>query len=83
MQGVDVILNYGVAYIAQGLTDDGKYLVSGSNEDAIVVWNLKKGTEVKILRGHTNIVESLNFSKDGNYLVSGSDDGTCLLWKWQ
>ena len=27
MQGVDVILNYGVAYIAQGLTDDGKYLV--------------------------------------------------------
>ncbi|NCF64982.1 MAG: hypothetical protein GWP61_03350 [Chloroflexi bacterium] len=28
MQGVDVILNYGVAYIAQGLTDDGKYLVS-------------------------------------------------------
>jgi len=35
-----------------------------------------------MLRGHTNIVESLSFSKDGRYLISGSDDGTCLLWQW-
>ena len=43
---------------------DGKYLVSGSNEDAIVVWNVKKGKEIKTLRGHTNIVESLESCSD-------------------
>jgi WD40 repeat protein len=56
--------------------------VSGSNEDRIAVWDAGSGEEIKFLKGHTNIIESLSFSRNGAYLVSGSDDGTCLLWKW-
>jgi WD40 repeat protein len=49
----------------------------------IVIWDAETGAEIRTLKGHTNIIESLSFSRDGKYLVSGSDDGTCILWKWK
>jgi WD40 repeat protein len=38
------------------------------------------GREVRILEGHTDLVNSVAFSPDGKLLASGSADATIKLW---
>lgn len=70
-------------------TSDGKLSLSFSpneemlaftrNDAAIGVWNLKTN-ELTLLYGHSNRVNSVNFSPDSNTLVSGGVDNTVRLW---
>lgn len=62
------------------LTDDQKYIVSGSEDATIRLWDLKSKCQEKTLIGHSMPVNSIATSADGNYLVSGSDDKTVRLW---
>ncbi|MBE5228414.1 MAG: WD40 repeat domain-containing protein [Microcystis aeruginosa PMC 728.11] len=57
--------------------DEGKTLVSGSDDGTIKLWNVEI---VQTLKGHDDLVNSVEFSRDGKTLVSGSDDGTIKLW---
>ena len=38
----------------------------------ILVWDIAEGTLLTELKGHSDTVYSLSFSKDGNLLASGS-----------
>ncbi|MBI4945033.1 MAG: WD40 repeat domain-containing protein [Bacteroidetes bacterium] len=62
---------------------DGNFIVSGSTNGEIKLWN-KKGKFSVDLKGHTakipNSNESINFSNDGKYIVSCSQDSTARLW---
>ncbi|MGI8504557.1 MAG: NB-ARC domain-containing protein, partial [Hassallia sp.] len=62
---------------------DGKYLVSGSQDSTLKVWDWQTGVEVRTIQGHTNSVDAIAFSVDGKYLVSGSADKTLKVWDWQ
>lgn len=53
---------------------DGKYIVSGSGDHNLKVWNFEEKREEFTLRGHTGAVSSVSFSRDGKYIVSGSWD---------
>ncbi|MCA2699705.1 MAG: WD40 repeat domain-containing protein [Microcystis sp. M179S2] len=55
---------------------DGKTLVSGSDDNTIILWNVETGQKLHTLKGHNGPVYSVNFSPDGKTLVSGSDDKT-------
>jgi WD40 repeat protein len=57
--------------------DEGKTLVSGSDDGTIKLWNVEI---VQTLKGHDDLVNSVEFSRNGKTLVSGSDDGTIKLW---
>ena len=59
---------------------DGKYVVSGSDDDTARVWEAATGMEIARMTydGHVN---SVAFSPDGKYVVSGSDDGTARVWE--
>ena len=55
------------------------WLVSGSNDHTIKVFNLLKNIELGSLQDHNGAVRSVAFFKD-YYLFSASDDGQCCTW---
>ena len=49
----------------------------------IQLWDVDTGSDLGMLSGHTDQIETLAFSHDGKTLASGSKDGTVLLWDWE
>ena len=56
------------------------FVVTGSEDKTIVIWNVQTGEEIKTLVGHLDIVETLIISKNDKYIVSGSWDKTIKIW---
>ncbi len=65
---------------AVAFSPDGAWLVSGSNDGVVRVWDAATGELLAELTGHEDYVNSVAFSPDGNYIVSGSDDSTVIIW---
>jgi WD40 repeat protein len=59
---------------------NGKYVISGGNDQTLRMWEVSTGEEVNILKGHDDPVNSVSVSLNGKYLVSASWDGTLRLW---
>jgi WD40 repeat protein len=55
----------------------------GSESRDILLLNAITGSQVAVLSGHSDFVESVTFSSDGTSLVSASDDKTVKLWDVQ
>jgi DNA-binding beta-propeller fold protein YncE len=62
------------------VTPDGKYVVSGSWDKRVRVWELATGQELRRFTGHEWGVRSVAVTPDGQYVVSGSWDNTVRLW---
>ncbi|MCB0185176.1 MAG: WD40 repeat domain-containing protein, partial [Caldilineaceae bacterium] len=58
---------------------DGQMLASGDHE-LIHLWDVRCGTRVQTLRGHTHRVQSLAYGPTGELLASGGTDGAVRLW---
>ena len=57
------------------------YIVSGSDDHTIRIWDAKTGASVgSPLKGHTYCVWSVAYSPDGRSIISGSDDRTIRTW---
>jgi hypothetical protein len=64
-----------------GFSPDGQWVVSGSGDKIICVWDAMTGEMVAgPFTGHTGSVNSVEFSPDGQKIVSGSDDETIHMW---
>ena len=62
---------------------DKVYIVSGSDDKTIKVWDTSDGTCVKTLTGHTRVFSVSTFTDaktDKVYIVSGSFDDTIKVW---
>ncbi|MFA6076162.1 MAG: hypothetical protein WCV63_09555 [Negativicutes bacterium] len=59
---------------------NSQYLVSGSDDKTIILWEVASRERVATLSGHDDYVEALAVSSDGRYLASGSNDKTVKLW---
>ncbi|KAI0909637.1 putative E3 ubiquitin ligase complex SCF subunit sconB [Ustulina deusta] len=57
------------------------YLVTGSYDATIRLWNLGSGSLVRTFLGHTAGIRALQF--DGSKIISGSLDETIKIWNWQ
>ena len=60
--------------------DNPNIVVSGSDDETIIVWDITSGSCLSTLRGHSAYVNSVCFSSDGKQLTSGSDDTTVRNW---
>lgn len=65
---------------AATFSTDGKYLVSGSEDGDIIVWDVATGTLLRHLSGHTGRINVLTYSPTEAEVVSGSDDKSAVLW---
>jgi WD40 repeat protein len=58
---------------------DGKYVLTGSEDNTAKLWNLD-GEEIITYEGHAKEVNSVAFSRDGQFIVTGSSDFSVKLW---
>jgi len=59
---------------------NGMWIVSGSDDCSVQVWDVSTGAEINVLEGHTKSVFSVAFSSDNMWIVSGSSDKTVWVW---
>jgi serine/threonine protein kinase len=67
--------------LSAAYSSDSRYLVSGSGDNTIKIWEVAKGKELRTLTGHSSGVYSVVYSPDGRYLASGSGDNTIKIWE--
>jgi hypothetical protein len=71
--------HHGPVY-AVAISPDGRKLVSGGGETALVLWDARAGKELRRLEGHGGRVWAVAFSPDGRRVASGSFDHSIRLW---
>lgn len=59
---------------------DGRWLVSGSDENRVAIHDAASGGLLRSLSGHRETLTALAFTPDGRTLVSSSCDRTLRLW---
>lgn len=64
----------------KGNTRSGPFLISGSRDKTIKMWDISVGLCLFTLVGHDNWVRGLVFHPGGKYILSASDDKTLRVW---
>jgi coatomer subunit beta' len=62
------------------LGGDKPYLLTGSDDATVKVWDYQHKSCVQTLEGHANNVSVVAFHAGLNLIISGSEDGTLRLW---
>ncbi len=68
---------------AIAFSPDGKYVLTGSFDKMLKLWETTTGKEVKTFggtAGHQNLVLCTAFSPDGQMMASGGSDNTAKIW---
>lgn len=70
------------AIYAMALSPDSRFLAIGGYfaENEIRLIDLKKRTQVVVLKGHSNVITTLDFTDDGLKLASGDVTGIINVW---
>lgn len=71
---------------AVAFSQDGSSLASSSDDNSIMLWNVKavmagKREPEQTLTDHRKSVQSVKFSPDGKTLISGSQDQSVIVWQ--
>ncbi|MFT3766224.1 MAG: caspase family protein [Minicystis sp.] len=59
---------------------DGRHLVTGGDDRALLVWDLARGDIVQRLEGHPAYISRCSYLPDGRRIVSGGAWGELLVW---
>ena len=59
---------------------NGKYIATGGTEGILRLWDVASFTMVAEIAGHSNTINSLQFTPDDKQIVTGGEDGSIFLW---
>lgn len=76
------------------LTPDDRYVVSivsgasiisdaDTDDYSIKIWDVFSGQNIRILKGHTSSINTVDVSPDRKYIVSASNDSTIRVWDFE
>eukprot|EP00889_Picochlorum_renovo_P003386 jgi/Picre1/30416/NNA_005780.t1 len=74
------LLGHASGVLSLAASPDGTYVVSGSYDQTIRVWDTRTWKCLKVLKGHGGGIKSLVFTRDGSLLFSTSSDNTIRVW---
>lgn len=65
---------------ALAIAPTGRWMVSGSRDWTLRLWDLETNSVVRTFEGHQGTIHAVAFSPDGQTILSGSEDRTLRLW---
>ena len=68
------------AIMGLALSADGRWAISASTDETLILWDVSSGSIVRRFEGHGGAVHDVALSADGRWAMSGSTDGTLQLW---
>jgi WD40 repeat protein len=75
------VLEHQKAVRTLAIDPGGSFLVSGSNDRTVKIWEINTGNLIKTGIGHTGSAIALAISPNGELFASGSGDNTIKLWE--
>ncbi|MBF0318928.1 MAG: protein kinase [Nitrospirae bacterium] len=63
------------------IDDDNRFILSGSMDKTLRLWEIESGSPGAVFKGHYDGVKSVCLSADGKYALSGGLDKTVRLWE--
>ncbi len=75
------VLEHQKAVRTLAIDPKGDFLVSGSNDKTVKIWEINTGNLIKTGMGHTGSAIALAISPNGELFASGSGDNTIKLWE--
>lgn len=83
---IALLTGHGQKVTALDFSRDGRSLVSGSDDNKVLVWDVaayasgRAADAPRLVGSHRNTVSAVAFSPDGSMVVSGGDDALVQLW---
>ena len=65
------------------VTSDSKYIVSGSADYKIRIWNFFERKQKCAFKPLTSSINSVAVTSNNKYIISGSEDNTRKIWKFK
>eukprot|EP00443_Scrippsiella_acuminata_P048523 CAMPEP_0115188384 /NCGR_PEP_ID=MMETSP0270-20121206/10982_1 /TAXON_ID=71861 /ORGANISM="Scrippsiella trochoidea, Strain CCMP3099" /LENGTH=952 /DNA_ID=CAMNT_0002601563 /DNA_START=72 /DNA_END=2930 /DNA_ORIENTATION=- len=70
----------GVNCVEYAPTGDKPYIISGSDDRTVKIWDYQTTNCIQTLSGHTNNVSAALFHPTLPIIMTGSEDGTARIW---
>ncbi len=62
---------------------DTDYIISGSLDHTLKIWDYKTYALINTLHGHDDGVRSVAHIQNTNFIVSGSEDKSVKIWNYK